>query len=1140
MRMVSTLALAFTVWFGTSFAHAESAAEDRLELPAPMLSTEVTVDLSTGWLPQVEGLVVVRWLPEGARYLVGSSIVDGETVADPREVEDALVFEIDAFPAAQLRYTLVHERAIIVAEDDHSLIAHTPQPALLVGDPAALAIYDREPEPEARSVVDRERVGAVMLEPVDGAVVADGASTPVTVDADLEHDVRLFVNEELVSTEQVEQRKVDVAVARQTLHYDGVPLREGPNSLRVESEYEGAVLRDTVTVFLAGAPVAIQVVPVSPLVADTVAPLRFEITVVDAWDVAARGRFVTVDVAGAAIAARDADPLQPGHQLALRDGRGVLELAPLAAPGPLTIVATIGLAEAEATFEVAAEARPWIVNGIASFGVHFRDGLRFGASGSVFARGAVLGDGLLTLAVQVPLEPLGLQGDPYDRFPVTGSSGAQSADAQSRHGVYARLERDQDFVQYGDFVARFAGGLQRTRAYTGLSGAWVGENGLGVQAYAAYVPLRDVITGLELASDGTSAYWLPHAPIRPGTLRLEVVKRDRLDDRLIVDDDDPLVRVLTLGTDYTVDEVVGVVLLMRPLPLADGAGHPYALRADYEVASLDDAPAFAQFGVQASYDLGGVTLRAGASQETRGADEFERLVSAGARVDVGALSADLDVGFGRDEAVGGLGIALNARFAEDRLSADLDYRFVGSGYRGGDIDDASQEGHAAKLGVAYTLTPEWSVGGGAQLRSYVVADDLDLEGRLLAAYQGRGEVRLGERLVGTRPRAEVGVQADADGVRALASAALRDVWGIDGSEAQVTHLQGLGVGVSSVTDVSLAIRVADALEVRLTDRLVWGESNALLLGLQSSFEHADLARRACQEGVAACESGSALPLGRSTVIAQYEIPGGVSATAGSLRVGLDTRYPLTERLRLEGSVAQQLHLSDPVRNATILTAGISFDGEALDASARYEVRYTSDGVKHVATLGTTGALGEEMFGSVQLRYLDDPAATVRQGFSVSLASAYRGERASVLAHHRGRFGSLQEVGEREFVGDTRLSWRLSRAWEIRAGHAYQLLPGDGFVDLWSLGVTTHPWDGGSVSAYGRLFHDWDAGDVSPGIGLEVAQALGCGLYGVAGVNAWDGVGADRGAVFGQPGVYLRVDVVFDENWRCGRRAEEER
>ena len=205
------------------------------------------------------------------------------------------------------------------------------------------------------------------------------------------------------------------------------------------------------------------------------------------------------------------------------------------------------------------------------------------------------------------------------------------------------------------------------------------------------------------------------------------------------------------------------------------------------------------------------------------------------------------------------------------------------------------------------------------------------------------------------------------------------------------------------------------------------------------------------------------------------------------------------------------------------------------------MRFAPDGVKQVATAGATGALGEATFASVQLRYLVDPAAATPQGFGFSVAGAYRGERASLLAHHQGSFGNLQAEGASEFEGDTRLSWLLSRAWEVRAGHAYQLLPGDGFVDLWSLGVTAHPWDGGSVSVYGRLFQDWDAGERSPGVGLEVAQALGCGFYGVAGVNAWDGVGADRGAIFGQPGVYLRLDVVFDENWRCGRSgAEDER
>ena len=1145
------------------------------KLPAPNLSTVVTVDLAARHLPVLDGLGLVSRLPDGARYALGSSRVDGEGVDDPREVDGALVFDLAGRAAAQVSYAVLHDDTIVSSDADHTLIARTPEPEVLIGDPEGLELYRRVLGDVARNLpdedepadpgrgdvddhdrrgdrddtrggahagapqVDRARVGPAILTPADDSLVRSGRVTRVTVAAGLGHVVRLFVNDELVPDDRVGRLVRDAGLGRQTLDYIGVTLRAGPNTLRLESEHGGNVERDEVVVFLAGAPATIGIEAVSPLVAGTVATLRFEITVTDAWGMVPSDSFVTVDVAGGSIASPDADPRQAGHQVAFRDGRGVLELAPVASPGRFAITAAVGLAEAEVAFEVAAEARPWIVNGLGSLGVHYRDGLRFGASGSVFARGAVLGDALLTLAAQAPLEPLGLQEDPYERFPVVGSSGAQSADAHSRHGVFARLERGQDFVQYGDFTAHFVGAFHSARSYTGLSGGWSDASGFGVQAYAAYVPVRDVVSDVELPSDGTSAYRLPHAQVLPGTLRLEVIKRDRFDGRLLLDDGDPLVRVLQPAADYAVDEVVGVVLLTRPLPLEDGEGNSYSLRASYRLTSVDDAPPFPQFGVQASYDLGDVTVRASLSQETRGVGEFERLAAASVAVDLGAVTADLDVGFGSDENAGGLGVALGVRYAEGPLRSEAEYRFWGVGYRGGGVTDDTRAGHAVKLGGAYALTPEWTLVASGRWHSFTRSDEGDFDGRLSAAYQGRDDVRLGDLLVGTRPRMEVGAQADARGVRALGSVAVRDVLGLAGSEVRVAHLQGLGAGVTSVTDLSVAYRLSDALEVRLTDRITWGQGHALLLGLQSGFEHAALTRLACQSGIASCDLDGALPLGRSTVVAEYEIPGGVSPTAGSLRVGLDTRYPLTERLRLEGSAAQLVDLSEPMRNATVLTAGIAFDGDAMDASARYEVRFTPDSAKQVATLGATGALGAATFASVQVRYLDDPAATVRQGFGVSLAAAYRGDRVSLLTHHQGRFGNLQTLGEREFEGDMRVSWTMTPAWELRAGHAYQLLPGDGFVDLWSIGVAAHPWAGGSVGAYGRLFHDWDAGDSSPGLGLEVAQALGCGLYGVAGVNAWSGVGADRGAVFGQPGAYLRVDVVFDENWRCGRLREGE-
>ncbi len=1107
------------------------------EFPAPTLSTEIEVDLAVAGLPVLDRLTLVSRLPDGARYLAGSSRVDGAPVDDPREVDGALVFEFTGAAGAaagRVAYTVLHDDAIVTSDADHTIVAWTPRPEVLLGDPDALERLLREAPAPAPAPVERERVGVLIVDPVAGVIVRSGTTIRVTVDADLGHEVRLFVDDEFVSADRVGQLTRDTGLGRQTLQYLGVPLQPGPNRLRVESEFEGALLHDAVEVHLAGAPATVALRPLAPLVTDTIEPLRFEVLVADAWGVAPRDSFVTIDVAGGAVAGRDADPQRAGHQIAFRDGRGVLELAPFAEPGRFSIFAAVGLAVTEVDFEVAAEARPWIVNGIGSLGVHYRDGVRFGASGSLFARGALFDDVLLTLALQVPFEPIGLYGDPNERFPVVGSSGAQNADAQSRHGIYARLERGPNHLQYGDFLVDFAGGLQSVRSYTGLSGAWASAGGFGVRAYAAYVPLRDLVAGLELPSDGTSAYRLPNAPLLPGSLRLEVVKRDRLDGRLLLDDGDPQLRPLRPGADYTVDEAVGLVLLVRPLTLVDEAGHPYLLLASYRLVDVDDGPAFAQVGVQASYDLGGVTLRAGFAEERRAADAFERLASVGAAVDAGALTADLDIGFGSDASGGGLGVALSARYEVDTLRAEADYRFFGVGYRGGGVTDDAQAGHAAKIGVAYALTSEWSVGANAQASSSTVSGDLDLDGRLLAAYQGAGDVLLGDRFVGSRPRLEVGVQADAAGVRALGSVALRDVLGLAGSEVRVAHLQGLGVGVRSVTDFSLAYRLSDALELRLTERLLWGQGHALLVGLQSSFEHAELARRACAAGVGRCDPGAALPLGRSTLTAQYEVPGGVDAATGSLRLGLDTRYPLTERLRVEGSLAQVFDLDDPDRNATVATAGLLYDGETLDASARYEIRFAPDGVKQVATAGATGALGSDTFGSVQFRFLDDPAAVVRQGFGVSVAGAYRGDRLTLLAHHRATVGNLQADGATEFEGDTQLSWRLSPAWELRAGHVYQQRPGDGFVDVVSLGATVHPWSGGSIGVYGRLFHDWAADLWSPGVGLEVAQGLGCGFYGVVGVNVWDGVGTDRGAVFGEPGVYLRLDAVFDERWRCGR------
>jgi SdrD B-like domain len=66
-----------------------------------------------------------------------------------------------------------------------------------------------------------------------------------------------------------------------------------------------------------------------------------------------------------------------------------------------------------------------------------------------------------------------------------------------------------------------------------------------------------------------------------------------------------------------------------------------------------------------------------------------------------------------------------------------------------------------------------------------------------------------------------------------------------------------------------------------------------------------------------------------------------------------------------------------------------------------------------------------------------------------------------------------------------------------------------------------------------MYHDWNDQLISLGATLEASQNLGCGVYGVVGYNLLDGAGANDAAVFGETGVFLRLDIVFDEEWTCG-------
>ncbi len=1029
--------------------------------------------------------------------------------------------------------------------------ANAPVPALDTSN-APDASPDAADETTSETANETALQGAVILEPEDGLALRTRDAVTVTVDTPLGDEVTLSVNGENVPADRLGERRYDEGRGRQTFSYVGVKLAAGPNEVTLVSRAPtGELAENAVTVFLAGPPAHVSITPVGDLDADASTPLLFDVSVTDAWGRVPMDGSVTLELTGTRPALEDADPQAVGYQLRYVDGVGRLALLSPPVPGDVSVTAVLGRELLVTRFVVGSGLRPWVVSGTGSAGVTLTPGeeASFGLQATFFARGAVFGDYLLTVAADSTVSgergQLGLVGNPYERFPVTGSSGPLTSDATSRDGFFLRLERDLTHLQYGDFTTLLDGAfLDLARPYTGLSGAYV-SGGLTARGYVAYENLDNLVE-LTLPSDGTSLYRLPRAPIEPGSLTVRVVKRNPLDNSVVDESDagldDALLGYLTPLIDYTLDEVTGVLQLARPLPLADREGYPYALVLSYRVLDEAGAPRALQFGVGAAYDLGGVVVRVGAYEEGRAGAPPVRVASAGVVAGTGTLQGEAEVAYGRKGGESGVGASAGFRFERGAVAAEGRYRYQDAGYRSatvqGQADGERAAGHALEADLAFALSPEVAVAlSGALARG---SDGFTYNGTLYGAYSGRGALTVGGARVGEKPSAGFGLGLQNGTLQLVGSLGLREVAGVAGTEVTLTHRQGLA-GDASSTDFSVAYQVSGNLALRLTDRLVWGEGNALFLGLESGFETNRLLNTVCRIGV--CERlDPTVDLGTTTVTAQYELAGGVAGEAGRVRVGVSSLYPVNDRLSLEGSVDQALDFGggeDGNKNggesATVLALGGTYKERDVAADARYELRFGAN-TKHVLVGSAVFALDEDLFGSISLDYLSEGSnegedVGPRQGFRLSVAAAYRGERLSVLASHAGAFGSLAEGAVASLEGDTRLTMPLGDAWALQGGYLYRYR--GGFSQMFAFGASATPWRGGGVSGFGHLYHDVAAGDVGLGATLELSQRLGCGLYGVGGYTLGESLAAPTAALSAKPGFSLRLDFAFDEAWSCG-------
>ncbi|WP_456413285.1 hypothetical protein [Oceanithermus profundus] len=593
-----------------------------------------------------DGLLVAHRPPEGARYRLGSSRLDGLPTAEPRRAADGrLIWKLPFAHEGVLSYTLEHEGPL----------PELPEPALtlLAGDrelplEGQLSLDDYE---RARPLEINEREGMIR-EPAPGSVLRDADALKIFVEAPYGEDVQVLVNGEPVGSDRLGEATYDAGRGVQELRYYGVPLAVGANRVEVRV----GDLRDVVEVFRAGRPVELVARPLGA-VADGRSPVRVRIEARDAAGLTAGSGFVTV-MSDPEPLTPDANPAESGYQVLLRDGAAEIELAPMVRPGEVRVRMAKDAIESESRFYVAGTERPfWLAQG--SVTARYGGGFELGGLGRAYGELPLAGGTLqAALGAHAAVDAGGAhyrpdladREDPNDRFPLTGACAKAELPPASEDGVALRYDRE-------DFTAgyhRTALALPGVRGLPSATALYAKTRGLlEAGGFLALLPAGEVSE--VIVPDGTRTYLLSQ-PAEPGSETVELITGART-TRLV-----PL-------RDYVLDAPSGLLTLARPLWSSERNLEPVRLRGTYAPAST--ARSVLAFGAGGRYRSGPFSFGAGVASLDRGATWKFGAEAAYKDADVSAA-----IGYGLD--AGRSVFTLRASGRRGRVEAAGDLRYDGA------------------------------------------------------------------------------------------------------------------------------------------------------------------------------------------------------------------------------------------------------------------------------------------------------------------------------------------------------------------------------------------------------------------------------------------------------------------------------
>lgn len=580
--------------------------------------------------------------------------------------------------------------------------------------------------------------------------------------------VELRVNGVEVSERRVGKRQSDPARKMEAREYVGIDLRAGRNdlALRAVDPFGNVRAEESLSVVAPGDIAQIRIGLPERLVADDgKTGMKVRLSLLDASGVPVTERVgLTLESSGgAAWAAKDLDPGEPGVQIFAEGGQVDVPLRSPAAPGDVRLRVSAGpevVQEVRAVFlpDLRPLSASGILDGVINIGSRglslggntaanaFESELRSISGGDAKARaafyikGAVKGEYLLTAAYdsdKSTRDRLFRDIQPDEYYPVYGDASSKVFDAQTTQRLYVRVDKQRSYLLWGDFSSSSSPEIrqlsQTNRALTGMRHHYE-KDGVRVDSFASNDNLNQVVE--ELAANGTSGpFFIKGAgDLYAGSERVEVITRDRNNPGVILRIA-PAVRF----SGYTIDPLTKTLMFTSPVHSVDDELNPQSIRLTYEVAS--GGPAFWVAGVDAQFRVTD-RLQAGVIASMDRNPENPRRMTAGtvmARVGDGAiLSAEVvatdsllkggghggrvalrqdgpttriqvsvartSAGFDNPGASMAAGQDLVTAQVEEKLSADTALRVQGEFSRAG--DQAPRKGAAA--GVSRKIDDTWT------------------------------------------------------------------------------------------------------------------------------------------------------------------------------------------------------------------------------------------------------------------------------------------------------------------------------------------------------------------------------------------------------------------------------------------------